>query len=176
MFKVEFDTETQLLAMLTGVLAIGPDTPVVASCYVPTGEVVNGVPEMVGSAGRATFRDVYALLAYMAEGAMMMDAPGVERGEIHRLRIGTDDSLNTVEIYLSPAALLGINLILPPDKRLTERSPVGLVDFVCLALRRVPDLAEFFPRGKWATIQALEQMCLFKYSELYQPARKAGLL
>lgn len=176
MFSVEFDTATQLTAFLTGVLAVGPDTPIVATCYAPTGEMVDGRPEMVGSAGRATFRDVYAMLAYMAEGAMMMYSPEVDRGETHRLQVGTDDSLNTVEITLSPAALMGINRILPADKRLSHRSPVALVDFVCLALRRVPDLAEFFPRGKWATIQELERMCLFWYSELYEPARKAGLL
>jgi hypothetical protein len=176
MFKVEIDPTAQVVAMITGVLVIGHDTPVLAQYLTKTGRMVDGKPELIGSVARATFRDVYAMLAYLAEGAAMIGSDEHPIGEVHRTTVETDDSLNTVEITLSPAALLGINRILPPQYRLSERSHVGVVDWVCVALRRVPDLAEFFPRGKWATIQELERACLFRYSDLYEPARKMGLL
>jgi len=58
-------------------------------------------------------------------------------------------------VRLSNAVATGIGLALG-KKLSTEESPARMA-WIVLQLRKVKDHEEWFPRGKWATIQAIEQ-------------------
>uniref|UniRef100_A0A6M3KD76 Uncharacterized protein n=1 Tax=viral metagenome TaxID=1070528 RepID=A0A6M3KD76_9ZZZZ len=59
------------------------------------------------------------------------------------------------QINLSRLAADGISLALNQDFNKVE-TPERMA-WVCILLRKVPDKEEWFPRGKWATIQEIER-------------------
>ncbi len=60
-----------------------------------------------------------------------------------------------MKIALSPEAMQGFSLALSIE--INEDTKIEQMAWAFFLLRTVPDKPEYFPKGKWASIQVLEE-------------------